>query len=220
MLVGSQDASLSCLDLATGKKLWKHRSPTRSAAGPTVARTAAGDRVFLAGCDGRLHVIDAATGEEAAAIEIGGPTGTTPAVSGDLVLFGTEGGDFFAIDFVEAGSRLAEASRQPRPGLPLERRGGRGLAIVGTRGRAVEAFAVADGEALAAADAGPRRCLTGLVGVPMEGADRGTQPAPVAIVADAKGGSRPSMSPPASRSGSLRRAAASEPVRRWPPAGS
>ena len=101
MLVGSQDASLSCLALADGKPFWKHSIADQIRCSPTVARGPQGDRVFLAGCDGKLHVLDAATGAAITAVPIDGPTGTTPAASGDRVFFGTEGGAFFAIDFLK-----------------------------------------------------------------------------------------------------------------------
>jgi outer membrane protein assembly factor BamB len=145
VLVGSQDASLSCLDLATGKLLWKHEIADQIRCSPTVARTSAGDRVFLAGCDGRLHVIDVATGAETAAVPIDGPTGTTPATLGDRVFFGTEGGVFFAIDVVKgevawrAAATAAGQSYRSSAALTND------LAIVGFRGKAIEAFAVADG---------------------------------------------------------------------------
>ena len=188
VLVGSQDASLSCLELATGKLLWKHAIADQIRCAPTVARTPAGDRVFLAGCDGRLHILDTATGEEAAAIEIGGPTGTTPAVSGNLVLFGTEGGAFFAIDFLEPAVAWR---KQPAANAQAYRSSAAvvgDLTIVGTRGRAVEAFASADGTTRwrqprrGAVDASPA-VVTAAGGE----ADPAAPPRPVVIVADAKG---------------------------------
>ncbi len=144
-LVGSQDASLSCLDLATGRLVWKHSIADQIRCGPTVARRADGDRVFLAGCDGRLHVIDATTGEEKSSVEIGGPTGTTPAVAGDLTFFGTEGGGFFAINFM---TPAVAWRHQPAAGGHAYRSSAAvadNLVFVGTRGRAVEAFAAANG---------------------------------------------------------------------------
>ena len=149
VLVGSQDASLSALDLATGAVAWKHSIADQIRCSPTVAAAADGDRVFLAGCDGKLHVIDVATGEEKAAVPIDGPTGTTPAAAGGRVFFGTEGGVFFGIDYVAgtvawrtAGAAGGQAYRSSAaiadgPAGPL--------AVVGSRGKAVEAFAVADG---------------------------------------------------------------------------
>jgi outer membrane protein assembly factor BamB len=145
VLVGSQDASLSCLELADGKPVWKHSIADQIRCGPTVARTDAGDRVFIAGCDGKLHVIDAATGDELAAVAIDGPTGTTPAARGERVFFGTEGGAFFAIDFLAAATtwrtQPAAAGQAYRSSAAIAD----GLVIVGSRGRAVEAFAATDG---------------------------------------------------------------------------
>lgn len=145
VLVGSQDASLACLNLADGMRLWKHSIADQIRCSPTVARLPAGDRVLIAGCDGKLHVIDAATGAETATVPIGGPTGTTPAAAGDRVFFGTEGGGFFAID-VRAGEQAwalppVAAGQAYRSSAAIAG----DLVIVGSRGRAVEAFARADG---------------------------------------------------------------------------
>jgi len=90
-------------------------------------------------------VIDVATGAETAAVPIDGPTGTTPATLGDRVFFGTEGGVFFAIDVVKgevawrAAATAAGQSYRSSAALTND------LAIVGFRGKAIEAFAVADG---------------------------------------------------------------------------
>jgi outer membrane protein assembly factor BamB len=145
VLVGSQDASLSCLDLATGKLLWKLEIADQIRCSPTVARTSAGDRVFLAGCDGRLHIIDVATGAETAAVPIDGPTGTTPAALGDRVFFGTEGGVFFGIDVVKGEVAWRAAATAAGQSYRSSAAVTSGLAIVGFRGKAIEAFSVADG---------------------------------------------------------------------------
>lgn len=145
VLVGSQDASLSCLNLVDGKPVWKHSIADQIRCSPIVARTAAGDRVFIAGCDGKLHVIDAATGKEQAAVPIDGPTGTTPAAQGDRVFFGTEGGAFFAIDFRAAVTAWRAAPAVAGQAYRSSAALADGLVIVGSRGRAVEAFAAADG---------------------------------------------------------------------------
>ena len=145
VLVGSQDASLSCLQLADGTLLWKHSIADQIRCSPTVASSAEGDRVFLAGCDGKLHVIDALNGEEKAAVPIDGPTGTTPATAGERVFFGTEGGGFFAIDFLAA----AVSWRSPAAVNGQSYRSSAAIAgdlvIVGSRGKAVQAFSRADG---------------------------------------------------------------------------
>ena len=145
VLVGSQDASLSCLQLADGTLLWKHSIADQIRCSPTVAGSADGDRVFLAGCDGKLHIIDAQTGDEKAAVPIDGPTGTTPAATADRVFFGTEGGGFFAIDFQKAlvawRSQAAVNGQSYRSSAVIAG----DLVIVGSRGKAVEAFSREDG---------------------------------------------------------------------------
>jgi len=141
VLVGSQDASLSCLALADGRLLWKHEIADQIRCSPTVAD----GRVFLAGCDGKLHVIDVATGTEQAAVPIDGPTGTTPAAHEDRVFFGTEGGGFFAIDFRAAGVAWKTAPAANAQAYRSSATVADGLAIVGSRGKAVEAFSIADG---------------------------------------------------------------------------
>ena len=187
VLVGSQDASLSCLNLADGKPVWKHSIADQIRCSPVVARTAAGDRVFIAGCDGKLHVIDAATGEERAAVPIDGPTGTTPAALGDRVFFGTEGGTFFAIDFLEAATAWRAAPAAAGQAYRSSAALADGLVIVGSRGRAVEAFTAADGTRAW------RRPMRGRVDaspviVGITDARHGdAAPRPAAIVADAAG---------------------------------
>lgn len=141
VLIGSQDATLTCLNLADGAVVWTHTIADQIRCSPTVARGV----VFVAGCDGRLHLIDAATGQETAAVTIDGPTGTTPAAAGGRVFFGTEGGTFHAIDIAppqEAWRTQTTAKgRSYRSSAAISG----GLAIVGSRGRAVEAFSLADG---------------------------------------------------------------------------
>jgi outer membrane protein assembly factor BamB len=180
VLVGSQDASLSCLQLADGTLLWKHSIADQIRCSPTVARSADGDRIFLAGCDGKLHVIDAKDGEEKASVPIDGPTGTTPAAGGDRVFFGTEGGGFFAIDFLT--SEVAWRSQSAVNGQSYRSSAAIAddLVIVGSRSKAVEAFACVDGGRRW------RHPMRGKVDAsPIVAASEGGRP--VAIVADAAG---------------------------------
>jgi len=141
VLVGSQDASLACLGLADGRVLWKHSIADQIRCSPTVAD----GRVFIAGCDGKLHVIDAANGAETAAVPIDGPTGTTPAAADGRVFFGTEGGVFFAIDVQAAAVAWRVAPTTGGQAYRSSAALAEGLAIVGTRGKAVEAFSLVDG---------------------------------------------------------------------------
>jgi len=146
VLVGSQDATLTCLRLADGTVVWTHSIADQIRCGPTVVEQDGAEVVLIAGCDGKLHVIDVATGTARAAVPIDGPTGTTPAADANgRAYFGTEGGSFFAID-VAAGDVAWRVSSVP-PGQSYRSSAALAgdLAIVGSRGRAVEAFAIADG---------------------------------------------------------------------------
>jgi outer membrane protein assembly factor BamB len=145
VLVGSQDATLSCLNLADGAVAWKLELADQIRCGPTVARSARGDRVFIAGCDGKLHVVDAADGGEVHAVPIDGPTGTTPTVADDRVFFGTEGGSFFAIDFVAGAEVWRARSSAGGQSYRSSAAVADGLVVVGSRGKAVEAFSRDDG---------------------------------------------------------------------------
>lgn len=177
VFVGSQDASLACLNLADGSLRWKHSIADQIRCSPTVAD----GRVFIAGCDGKLHVIDAATGMEAAAVPIDGPTGTTPAAAAGCVYFGTEGGTFFGID---VGGAAVAWKRAPAANAQAYRSSAalaEGLAIVGSRGKAVETFAVGDGAR------GWRRAMRGKVDAAPVIVPKASGPGSFALVADMAG---------------------------------
>jgi hypothetical protein len=92
-----------------------------------------------------LASFDVATGEEKAAVPIDGPTGTTPAVLGDRVFFGTEGGVFFGIDVVKAEVVWRVAATAAGQSYRSSAAIADGLALVGFRGKAIEAFSTTDG---------------------------------------------------------------------------
>ncbi len=98
VLFGSQDSTLYCLRADTGQLVWKHAIADQIRCSPTVVE----DRAFIAGCDARLHIIDLHNGQETGFVDIDAPTGSTPAVRGDIVYFGTEGGTFYAVDWKQA----------------------------------------------------------------------------------------------------------------------
>ena len=141
VLIGSQDATLSCLRLADGTAAWTHEIADQIRCSPTVA----GNAVFVAGCDGSLHVIDATTGKETATVPIDGPTGTTPAAHDGRIFFGTEGGVFYGIDITPAREVWKTATGVKGRAYRSSAAVARDLAIVGSRGRAIEAFSCVDG---------------------------------------------------------------------------
>ena len=90
----------------------------------------------------------AATDEWLASVEIGSPTGITPAVLGEHVFFGTESGVFFSVNWKEAKVAWKvedESSSQPYRSSPAVTEG---LVVVGSRNRMVQAFNPANGKEL------------------------------------------------------------------------
>ena len=187
VLVGSQDASLSCLSLADGAVVWKHSIADQIRCAPTVAETTAGPRVFIAGCDGKLHVIDVATGAATAAVAIDGPTGTTPAAAADRVFFGTEGGGFFAVDVEKLKVAWRMQSAVPGQSYRSSAALTEQFAIVGSRGRAIEAFRLADGGRAWRTPVRGRVDAAPVIVVASGGTAAAAAPREVAIVADAAG---------------------------------
>jgi outer membrane protein assembly factor BamB len=122
VLFGSQDANLYCLNAESGTLVWKFAIQDQIRCMPTVV----GDRSFVAGCDSILHIVDLTKGEEAAGVPIEAPTGVTPAVLGDNVYFGTEGGAMFAVNWKDAKVTWKtedKASSRPYHGSPPCRQG-------------------------------------------------------------------------------------------------
>jgi outer membrane protein assembly factor BamB len=94
VLFGSQDSHLYLLD-KEGKELMKHQSQDQIRCSATIA----GDRAFVAGCDGFFHIVNLKDGTEIGNVDIQSPTQSTPAVLGDHCFFGTEQAEFCGVDW-------------------------------------------------------------------------------------------------------------------------
>lgn len=98
VVLASQDGSLYCFDLADGKKRWTYQTEDQVQCSPSVA----GNRTFLGGCDGQLHQVDLRTGMTIGQpLPLGGPTGSTPAISGSLVVLPIMDGIVLAFNWQE-----------------------------------------------------------------------------------------------------------------------
>jgi outer membrane protein assembly factor BamB len=147
VLVTTEAGGLHCFNAADGAERWPPftiEAPLRCA--PTVSA----GRVMLAGCDAKLHFIDIATGKETATVDIDGPTGSTAAMSGDRIYFGTEGGTMFAID-APAGDKepaVAWEYRDARRGQPIRSAAAvtDKLIVYGSQGKAIYALDPASGK--------------------------------------------------------------------------
>jgi outer membrane protein assembly factor BamB len=96
VLVASQDAKLYCFRFDNGKPVWTYEAGDQIQCSPTIA----GDFTFLGGCDAKLHVVDLKTGRAAGMnFPLGGPTGSTPAVRGDLAIVPIMDGSVYAFDW-------------------------------------------------------------------------------------------------------------------------
>lgn len=93
VLVGSHDATLYCLD-AAGKPVWQVKTD-----GPVNGTAAViGDVTFVAGCDSILHILDAKTGKELGAVDLGGQAAATAAIANDVAYVGTMANTVVAVD--------------------------------------------------------------------------------------------------------------------------
>jgi outer membrane protein assembly factor BamB len=111
ILVGSQAGTLFCLS-PDGKKIWDYTIDGPVNGSPAVAS----DKVFVAGCDSILHIVDAGSGKNHGTIDLGGQAGATAAVSGDQVFVGTMTNQVVAIDWKGLKKIWAfEAPRRQQP---------------------------------------------------------------------------------------------------------
>ena len=144
VLFGSQDATLYALDQKTGKLQWSHAVDDQIQCGATVA----GDRCFLAGCDSKLHVISLTEEKEVGSLEIVSPTGSTAAVIGDDVFFGTEQGTFYSIKFEEPSINWQWEDAAGVSSIRGSAAVSQDAVVFGARNRKINCLNPADGELL------------------------------------------------------------------------
>ena len=111
VLVTSQDGKLHCFSLADGSPVWSYQTEDQIRCSPTVG----GGRTFLGGCDGQLHIVDLNTGKAIGQpLPLGGPTGSTPAVSGTRAFLPIMDGAVLAFDWQQQ-KELWRYEDQERP---------------------------------------------------------------------------------------------------------
>lgn len=94
VLFGSEDSVLYSLNRKDGKENWQHQTDDQIRCSIVVAQ----DRTYVAGCDGRLHLVQLEDGSGLGEVPLNAVTGSTPATWGDRVYFGLEDGQFVCID--------------------------------------------------------------------------------------------------------------------------
>jgi outer membrane protein assembly factor BamB len=104
-----------------------------------------GNRGLLAGCDGKLHVVQLDNGAAVTTVDLEDPTLTTPAIAGDVAYWGTQGGRFLAVDWRQGAIVWKYDSPQHRPLLSSAALAGR-FAVFGGKDGEVRALKLGDGE--------------------------------------------------------------------------
>ncbi len=98
-LVTSEDGNLYAINISDGSLKWEYETGDQLRCAPTVA----GNRTFLAGCDGKLHIVDLDLGTSVGeGLPLEGPTGSTPASQGDIVIAPTHAGTVLAFNWKDA----------------------------------------------------------------------------------------------------------------------
>ena len=144
VLWGSQDATLYALERKSGELKWTHTIDDQIQCGATIAD----GKCFLAGCDSKFHIVDLKKGGEAGTVEVGSPTGTTPAALGKNVYFGTEEGTFLCIDF--KSQKIQWQYQDPEGASPIRSSASvtEKFVIFGSRNRKVTALNPKNGETI------------------------------------------------------------------------
>lgn len=96
VLIASQDGNLYGLSRTDGSRVWTYETSDQIRCSPSIA----GDRTFLGGCDGNLHTVSIVDGKSSTPpLPLGGPTGSTPAIDGDLAFLPIMDGAVIAMDW-------------------------------------------------------------------------------------------------------------------------
>jgi len=95
VLAGSRDKCVHALDRRSGAPKWVFATGGKVDSSPVVA----GKRVYFGSNDGKLYVLDWATGKQVQAVELGKKGGivASPAVSGNRLVIGTVDGVFYCL---------------------------------------------------------------------------------------------------------------------------
>lgn len=145
LLITSEDGTLYCLNQKDGQLVWKYETGDQL----RCAASLAGNLTFLGGCDGKLHIVDVELGKSArepAPLEA--PTGSTPAVDGDVAIVPTHAGDLFAINATTGKSiwkmRDPKLAQEFQNSVAVSQ----GLVIASSHNRRVFALDIKDGSKL------------------------------------------------------------------------
>ena len=95
ILFGSEDKCLHSVSARTGKVVWVYYSEGKIRSSPRIAE----GHAFIGSDDEHLHAVNLNTGRATWKFHAGDYIHSTPFVANELIYFGVENGDFFALDF-------------------------------------------------------------------------------------------------------------------------
>ncbi len=143
VLVTSQDGKLYCFAIADGALQWTYQTDDQIRCSPTVA----GDRTFLGGCDGQLHMVDLKTGQAIGQpLPLGGPTGSTPAVQGTKAFLPIMDGAVLAFDWQQPSELWSYEDEERRQEYRNSAAVSDELVVVSSQDRMVDAISIATGK--------------------------------------------------------------------------
>jgi outer membrane protein assembly factor BamB len=143
VLVGCYDTRVYCFDADSGRKLWSYETDNYVAGTPAVL----GDRVVFGGCDAKLHVVSATTGERLAQVELGQDchVAGSVALADGRVYFGHYGNAFVCVDLDRGEIVWRHDTRQAVFSSPAV---GKDRVVFGCRDKKLYCLARADGAEL------------------------------------------------------------------------
>jgi outer membrane protein assembly factor BamB len=108
---------LICLEAASGVVLWQFPMARPEGVAPTINQSAGvqDGRVFFAGLDGKLHVLDGATGDILWERSLGAPARTATVLHGGSIYVGLQSGEILRLDR-ESGEPRGERALGDMPG--------------------------------------------------------------------------------------------------------
>ncbi len=143
VLVTSQDGKLYCFAIADGAPQWTYQTDDQIRCSPTVA----GDRTFLGGCDGQLHMVDLNTGKAIGdPLPLGGPTGSTPSVQGTKAFLPIMDGVVLAFDWQKRIPLWSHEDEERRQEYRNSAAISDDLVILSSQSRQVDALSIETGQ--------------------------------------------------------------------------
>jgi len=143
VLIASQDGNLYALSRKDGSRLWTYETSDQIRCSPSIA----GQKTFLGGCDGNLHTVSVVDGKSAAEpLPLGGPTGSTPAIAGDIAFLPIMDGAVIALNWKENSEVWRYVDQERSQEYKNSPAVGGGLVVVASQGRQVDAIDAATGQ--------------------------------------------------------------------------